>query len=83
MPEKASSCCRPGPGSTLSAAASQSSTRAPAAPAAIIATTGQIGFRKPLLVRTEDAERIARHRDLSGADLVGAQGRRERRVFSS
>ena len=35
-------------------------------------TSGHIAFRQSLLVRAEDAERIARHGDLTGADRVGA-----------
>ena len=48
-----------------------SRTRNAAGETAIVFTTGHIDFRQSLLVRVEDAERLARHRDLSGADRVG------------
>ncbi len=38
---------------------------------AIVFTSGHIEFRQSLLVRAEDAERLARHRNLTGADRVG------------
>ena len=38
---------------------------------AIVFTAGHIGFRQSLLVRAADAERLARHHDLTGADRVG------------
>ena len=39
---------------------------------AIVFTAGHIAFRQSLLVRAEDAARLARHRNLSGTDRVGA-----------
>ena len=38
---------------------------------AIVFTAGHIEFRQSLLVRAGDAERLARHEDLSSADRVG------------
>ena len=55
-------------------AASRYWNRAPAMRAvgsAIVFTAGHIGFRQSLLVRAADAERLARHHDLTGADRVG------------
>ena len=37
----------------------------------IVFTAGHIRFRQSLLVRAADAQRLARHRDLTGADRVG------------
>ena len=39
--------------------------------AAIIFTAGHIEFRQSLLVRAEDAQRLARHQELSSAERVG------------
>ena len=39
--------------------------------AAIVFTAGHIAFRQSLLVRAEDADRLARHDKLGGADRVG------------
>ena len=49
-----------------------SRTRDEAGRTAIVFTSGHIEFRQSLLVRVEDAERLARHWDLTGADRVGA-----------
>ena len=49
-----------------------SRTRDEAGRTAIAFTAGHIEFRQSLLVRAEDAERLARHRGLSGTDRVGA-----------
>ena len=46
-------------------------TRAADGGRAIVFTAGHIEFRQSLLVRAADAERLARHRDLTGADRVG------------
>lgn len=48
-----------------------SRTRDASGETAIVFTAGHIAFRQSLLVRAEDAERIARHRDLTGAHRVG------------
>lgn len=48
-----------------------SRTRDVAGRRAIMFTAGHITFRQSLLVREADAERLARHQDLSGADRVG------------
>ena len=48
-----------------------SRTRDEAGRTAIAFTSGHIEFRQSLLVRAEDAERLARHRDLTGTDRVG------------
>ena len=50
----------------------ESRTRDAAGKTAIVFTSGHIAFRQSLLVRAEDAERIARHGDLTGADRVVA-----------
>ena len=49
-----------------------SRTRDEAGRTAIAFTAGHIKFRQSLLVRAEDAERLARHRGLTGTDRVGA-----------
>ena len=49
----------------------ESRTRDASGETAIVFTSGHIDFRQSLLVRAEDAERLARHRDLTGADRVG------------
>ena len=46
-------------------------TRDASGETAIVFTSGHIAFRQSLLVRAEDAERLVRHRDLSGTDRVG------------
>ena len=48
-----------------------SRTRDEAGRTAIAFTAGHIEFRQSLLVRAEDAARLARHRDLTGTDRVG------------
>ena len=48
-----------------------SRTRDASGKTAIVFTSGHIKFRQSLLIHTEDAQRIARHRDLTGADRVG------------
>ena len=48
-----------------------SRTRDASGKTAIVFTSGHIRFRQSLLVRAEDAERLAWHRDLTGADRVG------------
>ncbi len=48
-----------------------SRTRDPSGRTAVVFTSGHIEFRQSLLVRAEDAERFARHRDLTSADRVG------------
>lgn len=47
-------------------------TRDAASKTTIVFTSGHIAFRQSLLVRAEDAERVARHADLTGDDRVGA-----------
>ena len=49
-----------------------SRTRDAAGKTAIVFTSGHIAFRQSLLVRAGDAERIARHGDLTGDDRAGA-----------
>ena len=49
----------------------ESRTRAADGGREIVFTAGHIEFRQSLLVRAADAERLARHRDLTGADRVG------------
>ena len=49
----------------------ESRTRAGTGDAAIVFTAGPIEFRQSLLVRAEDARRLARHQDLSSAERVG------------
>lgn len=46
-------------------------TRDAAGRTAVVFTAGHIVFRQSLLVRAADARRLARHRDLTGADRVG------------
>ena len=48
-----------------------SRTRDAAGRSVIVFTAGHITFRQSLLVREADAERLSRHRDLTGADRVG------------
>ena len=48
-----------------------SRTRDASGETAIVFTSGHIAFRQSLLVRAEDAKRLARHRDLTGAHRVG------------
>ena len=48
-----------------------SRTRDASGRVAIVFTSGHIAFRQSLLVRSEDARRLARHGDLTGADRVG------------
>ena len=49
----------------------ESRTRDSAGGEAIVFTAGHIEFRQSLLVRAEDAQRLARHQDLSSAERVG------------
>ncbi len=49
----------------------ESRTRAADGKAAVVFTAGHIAFRQSLLVRKEDANRLARHGKLSGVDRVG------------
>jgi ABC-type amino acid transport substrate-binding protein len=49
----------------------ESRTRDASDRGAIVFTSGHIGFRQSLLVRATDAERLARHGDLTVADRVG------------
>ena len=46
-------------------------TRDAASQVAVAFTNGHIAFRQSLLVRAADAERLARHADLGGTDVVG------------
>lgn len=50
----------------------ESRTRDPAGRRKIAFTAGHIAFRQSLLVRAEDAQRLARHDDLGGEVRVGA-----------
>ncbi len=50
----------------------ESRTRSVDGNTAIVFTAGHIAFRQSLLVRAEDAARLARHQNLSGTDRVGA-----------
>ena len=49
----------------------ESRTRDATGEAAIVFTAGHIEFRQSLLVRAADAQRLARHEDLTEADRVG------------
>ena len=49
----------------------ESRTRDASGKTAVVFTSGHIEFRHSLLVRAADARRLARYRDLTGADRVG------------